>query len=36
VIQIELGSTLAEKGDFKTALSHYLRATELAPSEPGF
>jgi tetratricopeptide (TPR) repeat protein len=33
-IQIELGSTLAEKGDLKTALSHYLRATELAPADP--
>jgi tetratricopeptide (TPR) repeat protein len=33
-IQIELGSTLAEKGDPKNALSHFVRATELAPTEP--
>lgn len=34
VIQIEMGNTLAEKGDAKTALTHYVRATQLSPSEP--
>jgi len=34
VVQIELGNTLAEKGDHKTALSHFIRATELAPADP--
>jgi tetratricopeptide (TPR) repeat protein len=33
-VQIELGSTLAEKGNLKPALSHYIRATELAPADP--
>ena len=34
-VQIELGSTLAEKGDFKPGLSCYVSATELAPADPG-
>jgi len=34
VIQIELGNTLAEKGNSKEALGHFVHATELAPAEP--
>jgi tetratricopeptide (TPR) repeat protein len=33
-IQIELGNILAEKGSPKAAMSHFTRATELAPTDP--
>ncbi len=36
VIQVEIGNTLAEKGDAKAALPYYVHATELAPSEPTY
>jgi tetratricopeptide (TPR) repeat protein len=36
VLHIELGNTLADKGDPKNALLHYLRAVELAPSDPAY
>ncbi|MFQ5615241.1 MAG: tetratricopeptide repeat protein, partial [Anaerolineales bacterium] len=35
-IQAEIGSTLDVMGDFNTALSHYLRATELAPRDAAY
>jgi tetratricopeptide (TPR) repeat protein len=34
IVQIELGNTLAEKGDPKAALPHFTRATEMTPDEP--
>lgn len=36
VIQIEIGNTLAEKGDANAALPYYVHATDLAPSEPAY
>lgn len=36
VIQVEMGNTLSENGDPNAALPYYMRATELAPSDPTY
>jgi len=36
VIQVEMGNTLAENGNPGAALPYYVRATELAPSDPTY